>query len=173
MEHSCQIDGASPSGSRDDAGNVRWCSVRSESGRRWICLDLFKLTIDRQKPNQDLYHFHSERMERYQELYGAREPSDEMKASVHAHFYEHIRQVPREQCAISEHESTLDSRNRQARLTGGMNEGGGGRRSASAMAAAAYRLGLPGDKLASERTKGETTCIFVRQGENCPAVGQG
>eukprot|EP00959_Pyramimonas_sp_CCMP1952_P307226 6430296-Pyramimonas_sp.AAC.1 len=98
-------------------------------------------------------------MERYQELYGAREPSDEMKASIRAHFYEQIRQVPRreyamqwyelstdppgtgiityqwillqveylmmrgrEQWAISEHESTLNSRNRQARLTGGKNE---------------------------------------------------
>eukprot|EP00959_Pyramimonas_sp_CCMP1952_P118878 2485328-Pyramimonas_sp.AAC.1 len=33
-------------------------------------------------------------MERYQDLYGARELSDEMKASVHAEFYEQIRQVP-------------------------------------------------------------------------------
>eukprot|EP00959_Pyramimonas_sp_CCMP1952_P248021 5184741-Pyramimonas_sp.AAC.1 len=30
-------------------------------------------------------------MERYQELYGAREPSDGMEASIHAHFYEQIR----------------------------------------------------------------------------------
>eukprot|EP00959_Pyramimonas_sp_CCMP1952_P151932 3178948-Pyramimonas_sp.AAC.1 len=37
--------------------------------------------------------------------------------------------------AILEHESTLNSRSRQARLTGGMNEGGGGGRRASAMAA--------------------------------------
>eukprot|EP00959_Pyramimonas_sp_CCMP1952_P101799 2129534-Pyramimonas_sp.AAC.1 len=34
-------------------------------------------------------------MEQYQELRGAREPSDEMKASVYAHFYEQMRQVPR------------------------------------------------------------------------------
>eukprot|EP00959_Pyramimonas_sp_CCMP1952_P394025 8256121-Pyramimonas_sp.AAC.1 len=65
-----------------------WCSVRSESGQHWICRDLFKLTIGRQKPDQDLHYFDSEWMERYQELYGAREPSDEMKASIHARFYE-------------------------------------------------------------------------------------
>eukprot|EP00959_Pyramimonas_sp_CCMP1952_P312251 6535266-Pyramimonas_sp.AAC.1 len=102
-------------------------------------------------------------MKRYQELYGAREPSDEMKDSMHAHFHEQIRQVlrlqsamqwyelstdppstgmrtyqclllqvvslimrDREQWAISEHESTLNSRNRQARPTGGKHEGSGG-----------------------------------------------
>eukprot|EP00959_Pyramimonas_sp_CCMP1952_P009538 199136-Pyramimonas_sp.AAC.1 len=98
-------------------------------------------------------------MERCQELYGAREPSDGMKASIHAHLCEQIRQVPRleyamqwyelstgapgtgmrthqrlllqfeslmmrgrEQWAISEHESTFNSRDRQARLAGGTNE---------------------------------------------------
>eukprot|EP00959_Pyramimonas_sp_CCMP1952_P211671 4429568-Pyramimonas_sp.AAC.1 len=134
-------------------------------------------------------------MERCQELFGAREPSDEMKASIHAHFYEHIRQVPRleyamqsyelstdaagtgvrtyqrfllqvespmmrgrEQWAMPVPESTLSSRNRQARLAGGTNEGGGDGRRASAMAATIHRLGLPTDKTASGRTKGEATC---------------
>eukprot|EP00959_Pyramimonas_sp_CCMP1952_P233739 4884757-Pyramimonas_sp.AAC.1 len=128
-------------------------------------------------------------MERYKELHGARGPSDEMKASMHA-IFDQIRQVPgleyatqwhelstdhpgtgvrayqwlllqvespmmrgREQRAISEHESTLNSGNRQARLTGGMNEGGGGGRRASAVAATAHRLGLPTDKTASGRIK--------------------
>eukprot|EP00959_Pyramimonas_sp_CCMP1952_P308093 6447814-Pyramimonas_sp.AAC.1 len=64
-----------------------WCSVRSESGQRWICRDLLKLTIDRHKPNQDLYNFfYSEWMERCHEFFGAREA-----ASMHAHFFEQIR----------------------------------------------------------------------------------
>eukprot|EP00959_Pyramimonas_sp_CCMP1952_P038203 799462-Pyramimonas_sp.AAC.1 len=79
----------------------------------------------------------------------------------------------REQWAISEHESTLYSRSRQARLTGGTKEGGGGGRRASAMAATVHRLGPPTDKLASGRTKGETTCKFVKQGKNFPEAGQG
>eukprot|EP00959_Pyramimonas_sp_CCMP1952_P312930 6550282-Pyramimonas_sp.AAC.1 len=118
-------------------------------------------------------------MGRYQELHGDRE------VSMHAHFYEHIKQVPRleaimqwyeistdpprtgmrsyqwllyqvelltirdrEKCANSESESTLNSRDRQARLTGGINEGGGGGRRASATAATAHRLGSPTDKTA-------------------------
>eukprot|EP00959_Pyramimonas_sp_CCMP1952_P014744 312368-Pyramimonas_sp.AAC.1 len=64
-----------------------WCSVRSESGQHWICCDLFKITTGRQKPNQDLYNFYNEWMKRDQELHGAREPSDEMKASIHAPFF--------------------------------------------------------------------------------------
>eukprot|EP00959_Pyramimonas_sp_CCMP1952_P059984 1253143-Pyramimonas_sp.AAC.1 len=63
----------------------------------------------------------------------------------------------REKWAMSEHESTVDSRNRQAGLSGGMNEGGGGGRRASAMAATARRSGLPTDKTASGRTTCETT----------------
>eukprot|EP00959_Pyramimonas_sp_CCMP1952_P450936 9441298-Pyramimonas_sp.AAC.1 len=78
----------------------------------------------------------------------------------------------REQWAISEHESTLNSRDRQARLTGGKNEGGGGGRRASATAATVHRLGMPTDKLASGRTKCETTCKFVKQGKTCPEAGQ-
>eukprot|EP00959_Pyramimonas_sp_CCMP1952_P273443 5715574-Pyramimonas_sp.AAC.1 len=34
-------------------------------------------------------------MERHQELYGAREPSDARMAPIHAHFYEQVNQVPR------------------------------------------------------------------------------
>eukprot|EP00959_Pyramimonas_sp_CCMP1952_P451731 9458054-Pyramimonas_sp.AAC.1 len=41
------------------------------------------------------------------------------------------------------------------------------------MAATAHRLGLPTDKLASGRTKGETTCNCVKQGKNYPEAGQG
>eukprot|EP00959_Pyramimonas_sp_CCMP1952_P052700 1101776-Pyramimonas_sp.AAC.1 len=33
-----------------------WCSVRSGNGQHWICRELFMITIDRQKPNQDLYY---------------------------------------------------------------------------------------------------------------------
>eukprot|EP00959_Pyramimonas_sp_CCMP1952_P254786 5321577-Pyramimonas_sp.AAC.1 len=65
-------------------------SVRSESGRRWMCRDLFKLIIDRQKPNQDFYEFYSEWMERHQELHGAGEPSDEMKTSSSGHGNAHL-----------------------------------------------------------------------------------
>ena len=65
-----------------------WCSVRSELGQHRICRDILKVQIDRQKPNEDLYRFYNELMEVYQELYGARPPSDEMRAAIHAHFYE-------------------------------------------------------------------------------------
>eukprot|EP00959_Pyramimonas_sp_CCMP1952_P451192 9446370-Pyramimonas_sp.AAC.1 len=47
-------------------------------------------------------------MERYQDLHGAREPSDEMKASVHAHFYEKIRQAPRLEYAMQRCEFSTD-----------------------------------------------------------------
>eukprot|EP00959_Pyramimonas_sp_CCMP1952_P247711 5178466-Pyramimonas_sp.AAC.1 len=43
-------------------------------------------------------------------------------------------------------EPTLNSRNRQARLSGGKVEGGGGGRRAPAMAATIQRLGLPADR---------------------------
>eukprot|EP00959_Pyramimonas_sp_CCMP1952_P040653 850001-Pyramimonas_sp.AAC.1 len=72
-------------------------------------------------------------MERYRDFYGAREPSDELKLR-----YMHVESLmmrDREQWAFSEHESTLNSRNRQAHLTGEKSEGGGGGRRASAMAA--------------------------------------
>eukprot|EP00959_Pyramimonas_sp_CCMP1952_P162152 3390166-Pyramimonas_sp.AAC.1 len=88
MEHSCQIEGRLIPGRERRRAICVWCSVWSESGQRWIRRDLFAITIDRQKPNQDLHHFYNEWMERYQELHSAREPSDEMKASIYAHFYE-------------------------------------------------------------------------------------
>eukprot|EP00959_Pyramimonas_sp_CCMP1952_P132821 2776701-Pyramimonas_sp.AAC.1 len=71
-----------------------------------------------------------------------------------------------------ERESTLNSRHRQARLTGGKIEGGGGGKRASATAATVHPIGLPADKLASGRTKCETTCKLVKQGGNCPEAGQ-
>eukprot|EP00959_Pyramimonas_sp_CCMP1952_P021645 456541-Pyramimonas_sp.AAC.1 len=79
----------------------------------------------------------------------------------------------REQWANSEHESTLNFRSRQSCLSGGKNEGGGGGKRVSAMAATIQRLGLPADKLASGQTNGETTCKFVKQGKNCLEAGQG
>eukprot|EP00959_Pyramimonas_sp_CCMP1952_P335178 7018355-Pyramimonas_sp.AAC.1 len=108
MVHSCQIDGRPLAGREMIPAICVGCSVRSESGQRWRCRDLFKLTIGRQKPDQDLFYFYSEWMERYQELYGAREPSDEMKASMHAQFYEQIRQVPRLQSAMQWYELSTD-----------------------------------------------------------------
>eukprot|EP00959_Pyramimonas_sp_CCMP1952_P056423 1178245-Pyramimonas_sp.AAC.1 len=79
----------------------------------------------------------------------------------------------REQWAISERESTFNSRSKQPRLSGGNIEGGGDGQRAFAMAATIQRLGLPTDKLASGRTKSETTCTFMRQAKNCPGAGQG
>eukprot|EP00959_Pyramimonas_sp_CCMP1952_P469988 9495911-Pyramimonas_sp.AAC.2 len=58
-----------------------------------------------------------------------------------------------EKFALSEHESTLTSRNRQSRFVGGMSEGAGGGRQAFAMAATTHRLGLATGKAASGRTK--------------------
>eukprot|EP00959_Pyramimonas_sp_CCMP1952_P035025 733287-Pyramimonas_sp.AAC.1 len=100
MEHSCQIEGRLLTGREMMRAICAWCPVRSESGQHWICRDLFKLTIDRLNYDQDLYYFYSEWMERHQELHGAREPSDEMKVSIHAHFYEQIRQGPRLEYAM-------------------------------------------------------------------------
>eukprot|EP00959_Pyramimonas_sp_CCMP1952_P216684 4531661-Pyramimonas_sp.AAC.1 len=101
-------------------------------------------------------------MGRYQELHGAREPSDEMKPFDTCAFLqasspatgmrsyqwplyqvESLMMRDREKWAISEQESTLNSRNRQARLAGGVSEGAGGGRRSSAMAATTRMLGLP------------------------------
>eukprot|EP00959_Pyramimonas_sp_CCMP1952_P442224 9257859-Pyramimonas_sp.AAC.1 len=95
MEHPCQIEGRFFTGREMTRANCVWCSVRSESRQHWMRRDLFKLSIDRQKPDQDFYYFYSEWMERYQELHGAKEPSDHIKAPMRAHFYEQIRQAPR------------------------------------------------------------------------------
>ena len=129
-------------------------------GQHRICRDILKVYIDRQKPNEDLYHFYNEWMDVYQELYGARAPSDEMRAAIHTHFYEQLSCVPKlsqiigwynmscdktghgmrsyewllfqvenlmmrdhDTWAIAQKESTLNSRGRHYRLTGG---GGGG-----------------------------------------------
>eukprot|EP00959_Pyramimonas_sp_CCMP1952_P217777 4554579-Pyramimonas_sp.AAC.1 len=54
VEHSCQIEGRVLT----DRAMIRaicvWLSVRSENGRHWICRDLFRMTIDRRKPNRDV-----------------------------------------------------------------------------------------------------------------------
>eukprot|EP00959_Pyramimonas_sp_CCMP1952_P059985 1253143-Pyramimonas_sp.AAC.2 len=47
-------------------------------------------------------------MERNQELCGAREPSDEMKASIHPNFYEQVKQVPRLEVVMQWHETSTD-----------------------------------------------------------------
>eukprot|EP00959_Pyramimonas_sp_CCMP1952_P289069 6045656-Pyramimonas_sp.AAC.1 len=78
VEHSCQTEQRLLMGRDMIRAICVWCSVRSEKGRHWICRDLFKIRVGRQKPDQDLYYFYNEWMERYQELYGSREPSDEM-----------------------------------------------------------------------------------------------
>ena len=39
-----------------------WCSVRSELGQHRICRDIFKVVIDPQKPDADLYYFYDEWM---------------------------------------------------------------------------------------------------------------
>eukprot|EP00959_Pyramimonas_sp_CCMP1952_P081417 1700983-Pyramimonas_sp.AAC.1 len=47
-------------------------------------------------------------MERYRDLRGAREPSGEMKASMHAHFYEQVKQVPRLEGVMQWYEVSTD-----------------------------------------------------------------
>eukprot|EP00959_Pyramimonas_sp_CCMP1952_P363375 7609311-Pyramimonas_sp.AAC.1 len=68
-----------------------WCSVRSELGQYRISRDIFNVVIDPHKPDADLYHFYNEWADVYQQLYGARPPSDEMRASIYAHFLEQCR----------------------------------------------------------------------------------
>eukprot|EP00959_Pyramimonas_sp_CCMP1952_P463584 9485176-Pyramimonas_sp.AAC.1 len=52
-----------------------WCSVWSELGQHRISRDLFKVKIDPHKPDADLYHFHNEWTDVYQQLYGVKPPS--------------------------------------------------------------------------------------------------
>eukprot|EP00959_Pyramimonas_sp_CCMP1952_P142734 2988286-Pyramimonas_sp.AAC.2 len=124
-------------------------------------------------------------MLRYQGVHGARDPSDEMKASMHARFYGQIRQVPGLEHAMQWHELSTDlpgtgmriyqwlllqkltgppdrwdERGRRGR-TKNLCHGGGG-----------PSLRLPADKTASGRTTGETTCKFAKQGKHCPEAGQ-
>eukprot|EP00959_Pyramimonas_sp_CCMP1952_P399325 8367059-Pyramimonas_sp.AAC.1 len=58
MEHSRQIEGRLLTGREMARVICVWCSVRSESGQHWICRGLFKLTTDRQNPDQDMYCFY-------------------------------------------------------------------------------------------------------------------
>eukprot|EP00959_Pyramimonas_sp_CCMP1952_P000641 12391-Pyramimonas_sp.AAC.1 len=83
MGNSSHIEGRLITGREMVRAICVWCSVRSERGQHWMRRDLYRITIDRQKPYQDVHHCYSAWMERYQELHGAREPSDEMKASMH------------------------------------------------------------------------------------------
>eukprot|EP00959_Pyramimonas_sp_CCMP1952_P442019 9253199-Pyramimonas_sp.AAC.2 len=53
VEHSCQIEERLLMGREMIRAICVWCSVRSETGRHWICRDLFRINIDRQKPNPD------------------------------------------------------------------------------------------------------------------------
>eukprot|EP00959_Pyramimonas_sp_CCMP1952_P359920 7536120-Pyramimonas_sp.AAC.1 len=68
-----------------------WCSVRSELGQHRISRDIFKVVIDPSRPDADLYHVCNEGTDVDQQLYGVRPPSDEMRASIHAHFIEQCR----------------------------------------------------------------------------------
>eukprot|EP00959_Pyramimonas_sp_CCMP1952_P273949 5726403-Pyramimonas_sp.AAC.1 len=68
-----------------------WCSVRSELGQHRIPRDLFKVKIDPRRPDADLHHFYNEWTGVYQQLYGAKPPSEEMRASIRAHFLEQCR----------------------------------------------------------------------------------
>eukprot|EP00959_Pyramimonas_sp_CCMP1952_P359460 7526775-Pyramimonas_sp.AAC.1 len=54
-------------------------------------------------------------MERHQELHGTREPPDEMKASIHAHLYEQVRQVPRLEGIMQLYEVSTDRHGRGMR----------------------------------------------------------
>eukprot|EP00959_Pyramimonas_sp_CCMP1952_P221811 4637341-Pyramimonas_sp.AAC.1 len=47
--------------------------------------------MDPNKPDADLFRFYNECTYVYQQLYGVRPPSDEMRASIHAHFIEQCR----------------------------------------------------------------------------------
>eukprot|EP00959_Pyramimonas_sp_CCMP1952_P043035 900498-Pyramimonas_sp.AAC.1 len=47
-----------------------WCSVRSELSQHRISRDIFKVVIDPNRPDADLYHFCNEWTDVYQQLYG-------------------------------------------------------------------------------------------------------
>eukprot|EP00959_Pyramimonas_sp_CCMP1952_P384749 8063589-Pyramimonas_sp.AAC.1 len=68
-----------------------WCWVISELGQHRISRDLLKVIIGPRKPDADLYHFYNEWTYVYQQLHGAKPPSDEMRASIRAHFREQCR----------------------------------------------------------------------------------
>eukprot|EP00959_Pyramimonas_sp_CCMP1952_P050853 1062278-Pyramimonas_sp.AAC.1 len=68
-----------------------WCSVRSELGQHRMSRDLFKANIGPHKPDAVLYHFYNEGTDVYQRLYGAKPPSDEIRASIHVLFLEQCR----------------------------------------------------------------------------------
>eukprot|EP00959_Pyramimonas_sp_CCMP1952_P261248 5461912-Pyramimonas_sp.AAC.1 len=68
------------------------CSVRSELGQHRISRDIFKVVIDPNHHDADLHHFYNEWTDAYQQVYGDRPPSGEMRASIHAHFIEQRRQ---------------------------------------------------------------------------------
>eukprot|EP00959_Pyramimonas_sp_CCMP1952_P025392 532580-Pyramimonas_sp.AAC.1 len=68
-----------------------WFSVRSELGQHRISRDIFKVVIDPNRPDADLYHFYNDWTDVHQQLYGVRPPSDEMRASIHPLFLEQCR----------------------------------------------------------------------------------
>eukprot|EP00959_Pyramimonas_sp_CCMP1952_P302341 6326119-Pyramimonas_sp.AAC.1 len=90
-EFNAQAEGRLMTGREMVRAICHWCSVRSELGQHRISRDLFRVIIDPREPDADLYHFYSAWTDVYQQLYGAKPPSDEMRASIHARFLEQCR----------------------------------------------------------------------------------
>eukprot|EP00959_Pyramimonas_sp_CCMP1952_P164347 3435612-Pyramimonas_sp.AAC.1 len=83
MEFGAQVEERLLTGREMSRAICYWCSVQSELRQHRISRDKFKTAIDSNHHDADLYHFYNE--------YGARPPSDEMRASIHAHCIEQYR----------------------------------------------------------------------------------
>eukprot|EP00959_Pyramimonas_sp_CCMP1952_P183567 3838271-Pyramimonas_sp.AAC.1 len=91
MERSAQNEGRLLTGREMVRAICHWCSARSELGQHRMSRDIFQVVIDPNKPDADLHHFYNEWTDVNQQLYGARPPSDEMRALIHARFIEQRR----------------------------------------------------------------------------------
>eukprot|EP00959_Pyramimonas_sp_CCMP1952_P446711 9353787-Pyramimonas_sp.AAC.1 len=91
MEYSAQNEGMPLTGREMVRAICRWCSAWSELGQHRISRDIFKVIIGPRKPGADLHRFYNEWTDVYKQLYSAKPPSDEMRASIHAPSLEQCR----------------------------------------------------------------------------------
>eukprot|EP00959_Pyramimonas_sp_CCMP1952_P251297 5251858-Pyramimonas_sp.AAC.1 len=71
MEFGAQAEERLLTGRKMVRAICHWCSVRSELGQHRISRDIFKVVIDPNHPDADLYHFYNERTDVYQQIWGS------------------------------------------------------------------------------------------------------